>query len=1263
MNKESNKEKIKSQREWVEGLEKIEKKSELEKEPSTEELKKERKRVIELQERIAKLEELGFKRTAEEQFELNHTQVELRNLSESPDGKRITELQKKITELEGLGFKRTAEKNVELDYTRQELRDFLEGKDILKEIKEKELTEKDLGEKRAESLDKVSEDIEEFKEKGKIITKTPDALREAKQEERELEKKVEERGKEVKEKIEEVVEKEKPEGEIVEKVEKEKKPEKEKPKEIKEEINLKKLLNEAKIKSENKDAAPEILKNLLEQANYTESKKVKENLKEAIQELIASLRRKEIKREEIDKMIEKMGKETGLEKETIEIVYNNQQGRIRELARSEEAKTRSLKKTLLKAGAYIGVGVGLTLATGGIGGAAVGAAVAIRYGLLPVIRAIDNYRSAGISEKKISKFEKEIREQIASGGKITENFINDLSDEIAQAKQNQIDGKDKEDKKLEDGLKEKERIYLEDYKERKGKIDKFDEMEKEDSSFKELQIALRERAESYRKDIENLLNERYPEIKDEDREKIVDQTMALFRIDQNNELFEKEIKSENPKFFTKIINSTEKILGSKILRGGETAGEKTLTIAVFSFSGYLARECPIVRNILLGYAGMKAGEVAAGFVTKGKRYETLKTITSPELEGKDVSDELVARAKVQLTDERFAKSNPAEYARLKERVSEIEQEKIKKAENLLNHVTNTSENLEEAYRKKLKIEKEKKIVKIGLQATGAVIGAAFGEDIIRWVGTKFTGTPGKAPLEEVSVETRAQELGLGKEFLEAHPEINTETLENLEKNLTGLGITENSEQAEIVKALSEGGLTPEELEKLNTLSGFDPEFLRSHTDEVRELLKGGLTIEKFQDLQGREFLEARHSLLGASGAEVRFDEEGKMITELEIGKQGDFQYLDQGLRRVVMDRVDLSGKETFEALDAAKTENILANLRELIKGNNIAGLKAEDLEGVVSFKDGKLTIENYEEFERTLDKLFDHADRIITPESDALAYVDRTSQEVWQGMIEDKGLEGVKVEDFSGSQMVEEAKARVFEIGPSIESSPVTGGPPPGTEVLTEKIGGHSIDELKGTLPQDAQLRYETFLREEKGWKDVATDLNPEQRAHIRELIKDYPRVGLRGDYLQLIEDAPNKEVWISPDGKTIRVGVFMEDGGHWERVIRFEKNALEIPPEVVPEERISKPTEGIVEKVESSIENKKIIGGLREGTISQKDFEDWYTEKTSLPPLSEDLKKNLANTIEKLSSPDANPQERLMAERTIKTMIRKALIESLKQK
>lgn len=223
-----------------------------------------------------------------------------------------------------------------------------------------------------------------------------------------------------------------------------------------------------------------------------------------------------------------------------------------------------------------------------------------------------------------------------------------------------------------------------------------------------------------------------------------------------------------------------------------------------------------------------------------------------------------------------------------------------------------------------------------------------------------------------------------------------------------------------IKELFWGGAVPAEAPvKPGEMQAVAPE-----TEEAVKITSEGDIITP----ETPENFAQAHSLLREQGF-VSDAVEGKVQVAATIGKEGDFRYLDQALRRLFVQEYDLGEKNVFSALDAAKIENSLANFRELLLGNKIADFNAEDIKAFAQFDGKTLRITDYEAFAKfAKENLFTRADELIDENSNALAYVNNTGRGVWQEMMDQKTLapQSVEVPNFNTDGLVKLAEGRVF---------------------------------------------------------------------------------------------------------------------------------------------------------------------------------------------------------------------------------------------
>jgi hypothetical protein len=166
--------------------------------------------------------------------------------------------------------------------------------------------------------------------------------------------------------------------------------------------------------------------------------------------------------------------------------------------------------------------------------------------------------------------------------------------------------------------------------------------------------------------------------------------------------------------------------------------------------------------------------------------------------------------------------------------------------------------------------------------------------------------------------------------------------------------------------------------------------------------------------------------------------------EVSFGSHGDYQHIDQYLRRLAvssMDKASLHGHGTFDHIDAARVENVVANIRNALlnKEDTVLAPGQASLEGIAHLEGNKLIIDDYVQFYKLSHTLFGHAEQIITEQSGALHYIDNTAHSVWQKMWDVK-LQGthdhVSVEDFSRYHHVEPPVSHAPHTPESIYETP-----------------------------------------------------------------------------------------------------------------------------------------------------------------------------------------------------------------------------------
>ncbi|MDQ5889795.1 MAG: hypothetical protein QG609_288, partial [Patescibacteria group bacterium] len=156
-------------------------------------------------------------------------------------------------------------------------------------------------------------------------------------------------------------------------------------------------------------------------------------------------------------------------------------------------------------------------------------------------------------------------------------------------------------------------------------------------------------------------------------------------------------------------------------------------------------------------------------------------------------------------------------------------------------------------------------------------------------------------------------------------------------------------------------------------------------------------------LEPETIKKSRFSLFENTGATIIEDPQGKVSVTYEIGNNGDFNSLDQALRRVVMQAYDDQTPNIFDKVEAARLENTLANVREILQGQTINGITPLQIKESAQLVDGNLVISDYNKFEQEILKpLFKRAAEKIDQDSPIIKYSQATNESMWQEMLGEK---------------------------------------------------------------------------------------------------------------------------------------------------------------------------------------------------------------------------------------------------------------------
>ncbi len=518
----------------------------------------------------------------------------------------------------------------------------------------------------------------------------------------------------------------------------------------------------------------------------------KENVKEMCEAEIKNLMTLSYEKEDQDKnkayedKIDALSEQMGLPKEEVQKIVDTQKAKLEKIVYQNTKKKKSGKeskwkkwgKALGKIALYGIGGIALGAVTGGIGagiGIGVGrlvetllngkkerqareqAAAEVKYMLL-----------GDMSKADIVDMSKEDKKEMDN---MLDNFYDDISVRLSIEKQNQIDGESKEHTAIGKEINDLEKAYD----------------PKDPESKKKLQELYAKRREFHKEQIKKYLTEQDGGLSPEDIEKRVKLSAQLVELEDNQKIMELGFVKRKASLAGKIFSKIDSFLSSPVFLGGAKTGdnqtrEKLVTAGIFAIAGVLARSCPLVRNILMAYAGVKLGSAAADlYISKSKRFKELGQISAENL-NMDNPEEII-RAKAQLADPKFKASNPIEHAKLQDKIFDIDRTKLdkllgNKQDGEKGYVEKTNDALEESVKKRISAQKRSKILKYGF----GIVGGAAGYLISDFIGDKMREKKEKMAAEK-NLKSEPVEKVPGKtEPVEKVP-LDTESKVNLDEEL------------------------------------------------------------------------------------------------------------------------------------------------------------------------------------------------------------------------------------------------------------------------------------------------------------------------------------------------------------------------------------------------------------------------------------------------------------------------------------------------
>jgi|GEM_PF-6006238 len=468
---------------------------------------------------------------------------------------------------------------------------------------------------------------------------------------------------------------------------------------------VRELLNIAKIRKSMSNESPVFQEQAIAQAKYAERRGIMENEEfvASIEEVVRSLAggNERFAKSGMPEL-EAISSETGVPVEKLRDVVTRQAAALEDRARREVQKESQagIGKVALKGVAYAGLGTLLERFAG------VGVLVA-------PIRMVESWRQGRADAKKVQDRVASFRQQLAKTDRssalpeatLGHEVMGNIAAEIALLKQEEINGETEADTND---------------------------------------------VHTMRAEVVQFLEDTHPELSLRQRHKMALAAGALFGVDQASSELEAKVVQQKPGVFEKVMNEIDAVLGSRVLRGGETGQERALTMGVFAMAGAFAREVPGIRSILFAYTGMKAGEFAANMIVRGAgEFEALKPVTSSELSAKEVKMAVIDRARVQLLDAKFRRENPAEYQKIREILDQHEERLLAVAANATDFVLERTDAMAQSIEDKAFAEANRKVLVNGMRIAGAGLGALLGPMAAQWAAERFA-QPAAAPAAEAT---------------------------------------------------------------------------------------------------------------------------------------------------------------------------------------------------------------------------------------------------------------------------------------------------------------------------------------------------------------------------------------------------------------------------------------------------------------------------------------------------------------------------------
>lgn len=481
------------------------------------------------------------------------------------------------------------------------------------------------------------------------------------------------------------------------------------------------LANFEKIKFKNPDLSDEEIDSKIRYAEIS-TLRSSEEVGVDVERLIGSLGDKEMPGFEINDILADMEAKTGIPIDDLAAIYHNQkvdlENQSEQLVQQKKGKWKSIGKASLKALGYGALGAGAVVATGGAGLLA-----GLSAGGIASIKILDRLRIGRQEKEKAQKELEELQYKLKNDESIKNDFRNRIYAEMATRVQAEIDGRAEEVRYIDQEIELAEKEYIESLNAESTVAGSTPE------EMKNWLNGLKKRKLDLSQSILGEYLNNNEEYRDVDIENVVRQANGLSEIDSNNQLMEMEEVAKNSNWFKRLGNRATKLLGINTQRDRrESITEKTAKASVFTLAGLAAKEIPVIRNILMGYAGSKGADALAKWRTgeTKKGYEVLRQVKYGEIAGKSQEEigESLEMARAQVLDEDFKLNNPSEYALIKNELDRIEQENLReRSREAMDYTAERTEALMEKMVEKAGSEQKQRRYRAAAKIGGAVLGA------------------------------------------------------------------------------------------------------------------------------------------------------------------------------------------------------------------------------------------------------------------------------------------------------------------------------------------------------------------------------------------------------------------------------------------------------------------------------------------------------------------------------------------------------------